>query len=239
MDDIRKNCTMSKGSKKGNAVDNYRPISCLPLMWKLITGTISETMYKFLDENEILPVEQKGCRRRSRGNKDQLLIDKSILADCKRKHKNLAMAWVDYKKAYDMVPHSWIIECLKLTHLAENIINFVKKSMSSWRTELTSSGEMLRSVRIRRGIFQGDSLSPLLFVICMVPLTCVLRKARAGYMLDGVKINHLLFMDDLKLFGKNEKEVDSLVSTVKMISEDIGMEFGINKCGTATMNEEN
>ena len=69
----------------------------------------------------------------------------------------------------------------------------------------------------------------------MIPLTCVLRKARAGYMLDGVKINHLLFMDDLKLFGKNAREVDSLVSTVKMISEDIGMEFGINKCGTATM----
>ena len=224
-----------KDPKKGNAVDNYRPISCLPLMWKLITGIISETMYKFLDENEILPVEQKGCRRRSRGTKDQLLIDKSILADCKRKHKNLAMARVDYKKAYDMVPHSWIIECLKLTHVAENIINFVERSMSSWRTELTSSGEMLGSVRIRRGIFQGDSLSPLLFVICMIPLTCVLRKARAGYMLDGVKINHLLFMDDLKLFGKNEREVDSLVSTVKMISEDIGMEFGINKCGTATM----
>ena len=148
---------------------------------------------------------------------------------------DLAMAWVDYKKAYDMIPHSWIIECLKLTHVAENVINFVERSISSWRTELTSSGEMLGSVRIRRGIFQGDSLSPLLFVICMVPLTCVLIKARAGYMLDGVKINHLLFMDDLKLFGKNEKEVDSLVSTVKMISKDIGMEFGINKCGTATM----
>ena len=57
-------------------------------------------------------------------------------------------------------------------------------------------------------------------------------------MLDGVKINHLLFMDDLKLLRKNEREVDSLVSTVKMISEDIGMEFGINKCGTATMKRE-
>ena len=144
-----------KDPKKGNAVDNYRPIACLPLMWKLITGIISETMYKFLDENEILPLEQKGCRRRSRGTKEQLLIDKSILADCKRKHKNLAMAWVDYKKAYDMVPLSWIIECLKLTHVAENIINFVERSMSSWRAELTSSGEMLGSVRIRGGIFSG------------------------------------------------------------------------------------
>ena len=56
--------------------------------------------------NNALPIEQKGCRRKSRDTKDQLLIDKMVLADCKRKHENLAMAWVDYKKAYDMVPHS-------------------------------------------------------------------------------------------------------------------------------------
>ena len=101
------------------------------MIWKLITGIISETMYRFLDENENLQVEKKGCRRRSRGTKDQLLIDKLILVDCKRKHKNLAMVWVDYKKAYDMVPHSWIVECLKLTQAAENVINFVERSMSS------------------------------------------------------------------------------------------------------------
>ena len=110
-----------KDPQKGNAVDNYRPISCLPLMWKLMTGIISESMYVFLEENDVLPVEQKGCRRKSRGTKDQLLINKAIQNDCKRKHKNLAMAWVDYKKAYDMVPHSWIIESLKLAQAGLNI----------------------------------------------------------------------------------------------------------------------
>ena len=61
----------------------------------------------------------------------QLVIDKSILVDRKKEHKNLAMAWVDYKQAYDMVPHSWMIEYLKLTQMAENIINFVDRSMWS------------------------------------------------------------------------------------------------------------
>ena len=67
---------------------------------------------------------QKGCRRGSRGTKDQLLIDKTVLRDCKRRHtiiySNLAMAWVDYRKAYDFVSHSWIKECLKLFGAAEN-----------------------------------------------------------------------------------------------------------------------
>ena len=45
----------------------------------------------------------------------------------------------------------------------------------------------------------------------MIPLTKILRKAKAGYTLDDIKVNHLLFMDDLKLFAKNEKLLDRLV----------------------------
>ena len=45
------------------------------------------------------------------------------------------------------------------------------------------------------------------------------------------KINHLLFMDDLKLFGKSYEQIDTLVQTVHTFSTDIGMEFGIKKCG--------
>ena len=70
---------------------------------------------------------------------------------------------------------------------------------------LTSKQEVLGTVDIKRGIFQGDSLSPLLFVIVMIPLSLILRDTRAGYLLkkEGCKINYLLFTDDLKLYGKN------------------------------------
>ena len=47
-------------------------------------------------------------------HKDQLLIDKVVLADGKRKHKNFALAWVEYEKAYDIMPHSRNIESLKM-----------------------------------------------------------------------------------------------------------------------------
>ena len=92
-------------------------------------------------------------------------------------------------------------------------------------------------MKIRRGIFQGDSLSPLLFVLVMIPLTLVLRQTKASYELKkgGKKINHLLFMDDLKLFAKNEDQIDNLVNTVRIFSEDIKMEFGLPKCGVLIM----
>ena len=67
-----------------------------------------------------LPDEQKGGRRKSRGTKDQLLIDKMIIRNCKRRLTGLGKAWVDYNKAYDMVPHSWIRKCMLMFGVAGN-----------------------------------------------------------------------------------------------------------------------
>ena len=198
---------------------------------------LAKKMYSHLERENVLPSEQKGCRKGSRQTKDQLLIDKTVLRDCKKRHTNLAMAWIDYKKAYDMVPHSWISECLEMFGIANNVQDFLNNSMKSWKLELNASGKTLGEVDIRRGIFQGDSLSPLLFVLCMVPLTWLLRRAKAGYEWGnkGFKLNHLLFMDDLKLFDKSKNQIDSLVQTVHIFSEDIGMQFGIKKCGVLIM----
>ena len=116
--------------------------------------------------------------------------------------------------------------------MSENIVEFIRKSMKNWNTNLTSCGEYLANVNIRRGIFQGDSLSPLLFVVCMIPLSQILRKLKSGYTLkSGEKLNNLLFMDDLKIFAKSECGINRLISTVQILSNDIGIEFGMKKCG--------
>ena len=112
---------MEKGKEKGKAVSNYRPITCLPLVWKLLTGVIAEEVYGFLDTNLLLPQEQKGCRRKSRGTNDLLFIDKMIMREVKMRKQNLSMVWMDCKKAYDMVPHSWIIDCLEAVGINEKI----------------------------------------------------------------------------------------------------------------------
>ncbi|CAB4035993.1 Hypothetical predicted protein [Paramuricea clavata] len=71
----------------------------------------------------------------------------------------------------------------------------------------------------------------------MIPLSLILRKEKVGneFRKKELKINHLLFLDDLKLFGKNKEQVDSLVKTVHIVSKDIGMEFGIKKSGMLVM----
>ena len=90
------------------------------------------------------------------------------------------MAWIDYKKAYDMIPQSWIINCLKMYKISHETINFIEKTMKNWIVELTAEGKSLAETKIQRGIFQGDALSPLLFIIAMMPLNHILRKCTAG-----------------------------------------------------------
>ena len=147
------------------------------------------------------------------------------------------MAWIDYRKAYDLVSHSWILEYLDLLSIADNVRSFLEKSMKKWKLLLTSNGSDLCEVDVNRGIFQGDSLSSMIFVICMIPLSLLLRKVKASYEWGRkeLKLNHLLFMDDLKLFEKSGHQIDSLVQTVFTFSEDIGMELGLRKCGVVIL----
>ena len=109
--------------------------------------------------------------------------------------------------------------------------------MKNWRVELTSGGKSLPETKIQRGIFQGYALSPPLFIIAMMPLNHILRKCTAGYKLSRSqeKINQLMYMDDIKLFAKNEKELETLIHTIRIYSQDIGMEFGIEKCALLVM----
>ena len=78
-------------------------------MYKILTSLITERTYNFLDNNNILPTEQKGCKRESYGFKDQLMIDKMLLENNRSSCKNLSTAWIDYRKASDRVPHSWLL----------------------------------------------------------------------------------------------------------------------------------
>ena len=147
------------------------------------------------------------------------------------------MTCIDYRKAYDLVPHSWVNECMEMFGIAENLRTFLQKSMQQWRVSLTANEEDLGEVNVKRGIFQGDSLSPLLFVLSMGLFSLILKKVNACYKWGKkeYELNHLLYIDDLKLYAKSEEQANRLVRTVYVFSTDIGMEFAIKKCGIFTM----
>jgi len=83
-----------------------------------------------------MPKEQKGCCGESKDCKDQLLISRAILYECKSRKKNECMAWTNYQKAFDTVPHSWIIKSLKLIGINNKMIFLTKEALSYWKTNM-------------------------------------------------------------------------------------------------------
>ena len=216
---------------------NYRPITCLPTMYKVLTSILADRTYTFLSEHQLLPSEQKGCRRESYGCKDQRLVNKMILEDCRTRKKNLSTAWIDYK-AFDSVPHSWIMKCMEIYKICPVVTQFITAAMRTWKPTLVLNhpgGSLTsRPINIKSGIFQGDSLSPLLFCMALAPLSPVLQESGCGYEIQGQKINHLFFMDDLKTYSKDDNQQAGLLTVVKKFKDNIRMEFGLEKCAKAT-----
>ena len=78
------------------------------------------------------------------------------------------MAWIDYRKAYDSIPHSWILKTLRMYIFNEKVIRFMEASMNNWNSTMKlhyNDGCIITDpIKIKRCIFQGDSFSPYYFV---------------------------------------------------------------------------
>ena len=123
--------------------------------------------------------------------------------------RNLSMMWLDYKKAYDSVPHAWILESLRLAKTPESIIQAIEQLISSWKTELnipTMDGNItIGDVIYEKGVLQGDYLSVILIVLLLNPLSYLLNTRTKGIK-TGLgsawqwMLSHLFIVDNLKLF---------------------------------------
>jgi hypothetical protein len=164
------------------------------------------------------------------------MISKAMHEECNRRKKNLSIAWIYYQKAFRSVPHSWVRKSMELVGADSKIVGFCRLSMKKWNTTLHLKTKhevvQLQLIQIRKGIFQGDSPSPLLFCIALIPLTHDMNRAVCGYQVHGAErnINHLLYMDDLKLLSRGDEELEKEINIVKAMSKDMNMNFESEKC---------
>ena len=105
-------------------------------MYKTLTGIIAKRISTLLEEQSLLPAEQKGCHPGSKVCKDQLLVSKAIYEDSRGGNKNLSIAGIEYQKASDSVPHSWVEKSIELAGVNNKIVRFCKLSMEKWNTRL-------------------------------------------------------------------------------------------------------
>ena len=147
--------------------------------------------------------------------------------------------WINYKKAFDYVPHDWIIETLKIHKFDQITTKFIRKTMNNWKTSLYLNHQdneiKTDYFSINTGIFQGDSLLELLFVLSLLPLSWLLNNIGYRIICQGDIISHLLFMDNLELFAANDNHLVSMINIANKFSDDIRIGFRIDKCKKLTI----
>ena len=123
------------------------------------------------------------------------------------------MMWFDYKKAFDSIPHNWIIKALQLAKVPSKIINAISQLMKVWATKTTlkAGNETIEThvINYLTGALQGDCLSLLLFVLSVNPLSFLLKNLPRYKIGEPGKrelsISHMFFVDDLKTYASDKK----------------------------------
>ena len=111
---------------------NYWPITCLPTTFKILTSVVTHRLYNHMEKESIMTPEQRQGKREFYGCKGQLMINNAILENCKKRKKNLPKD----KKAFDSVPHSWILKCLKIYKVHSLLTTFIETSMNQLKKNM-------------------------------------------------------------------------------------------------------
>ena len=212
-------------------------ITCLNMGYKLLTSMITILLLSHVKSNFLLLVEQKALRRQRRGCLDALLVDSVVCGEARRRKRSFSVAWMDYTKVYDRVPHEWILEVLKSIGVPRPLWQCNSNLIPKWSSVFSvgaGHNAVKATLKYHRGLFQGDSLSPLLFCLCITPLSCALNGLETGYRsVEMGIISHKLFMDNLKVYAAGKRDLEQTLSVVDRVSEAVGMQLGLQKCAVA------
>ena len=229
--------------KAGDRKDpsKYRPITCLNTCYKLLTSSMATYMLPRVTNTVAFPEEQRALRKGQWACLIAQVKDLAMMLDAStQKNRKIHVAWIDQEKAFDSTPHDLIKEVIKSLNLPSGFTHFLLSTIDRWSTriELRVRGKVRFGpyYRIRRGVFQGDSLSPLLFIIVTSVISYNLNKlrkvrpyTRSVSRHENMIFNHQLYVDDLKQYARDKKELQAQIRITQAVNSVLGMKINDSK----------
>ena len=213
--------------KKGDVKDinNYRPISLLSHMSKLFTKVIKNRIERQLDANQSR--EQAGFRS-GYSTTDHLQVITQLVQKANEYELPMCFTFVDYEKAFDSVEHCGIVNAINEHQInkvyVETLINIYNHGTSIIRLDKES-----KKFPIQKGVRQGDTLSPKLFNAGLEQVFRRLNWDNKGITVNGEKLNHLRFADDIVLISNNGEEINEMLNELSQESHKLGMKINMKK----------
>jgi hypothetical protein len=179
-----------KKASYSNDPKNYRPISLISCVGKLIEKIVKVRLVTSLDLNNALVTEQSGFRS-NRRTTDNLLYLTQKTVECFNRGKNCLTVFFDIAKAFDRVWHNGLIFKLIQLKIPNYMIIWIKDYLNNRKFFVKLGEQSSCTGKIETGVPQGGVLSPILFSIFIndIPIRNELNKS-----------NSVLFADDLATF---------------------------------------
>ncbi|KAH7704683.1 reverse transcriptase [Aphelenchoides avenae] len=216
--------------KKGDPEDiaNYRPICLLSTVYKVFTKTILNRLTDTLDAAQ--PPEQAGFRS-GYCTLDHLQTMNQLQEKAREFGRHLYVVFVDYEKAFDSVEVNAVWNALDEQGVDPRYVRLLEEANVDCSTDITLFDDPVR-IPIRRGVRQGDTISPKLFTAALESTFRELNweaDGRAGVSIDGKRITHLRFADDIALIGTTLADVQRRLTQLNDRSKSRGLRINRRK----------
>ena len=203
---------------------NWRPITLSSLFVRLLHGVLSKRVSGAIHLNPrqkaFVPVD--GCAQNT------LLLD-TLIADARRKHKQLSIVGIDLSKAFDMVSINSIRRAMLRHNLDEELIEYIIEAYTGSTTDICCGPNKVTGVNLWRGVKQGDPLSPVLFNMIMDEFIDNLPP-EIGAIFEGQLINCMAFADDIILISETKVGMDKLLRVAEDFFTKRSLRVNAGKC---------
>ena len=139
-----------------------------------------------------------------------------LIERAKNENSNLHAAFLDCSKAFDYVNHSYLIKVLQERDCGENFLNFIKCFLKGV-SKIRFNGSLSDELNIERGVPQGETLSPFLFILAIDPLLETIQRSKRikGAKIGEKQIKIMAYADDIVLISDDPKEISMMLTIVK------------------------
>ena len=220
--------------KKGDTQDirNYRPITLTSVVCKLFHSIVNRRLCAFLVDNQYLDqCVQKGFQKGIKGCVDHSLLLSKLIYTVRKKRHSAHIMWVDIANAFGSVPHEVLSRALQSLHVPQWLQSYIKNFYSNIKVVAKTTHYFSCPIRISQGVFQGDTISPTLFLAVFNQILRYLDSEKQhGVAIKEEKVHALAFADDLTLVCKDARSAQRIITSVNSKLKSVGLNIKPAKC---------
>ena len=213
---------------------NFRPIALTSCTGKLFTTILKNRWLEHMLDNGYLDRSiQKAFMRATPGCTEHHSKLATILSEARRKHKSLAVSWLDLANAYGSVHHTLIQFAMKHYHAPPQLCMILESLYSDLSAAILTPEWSTPSIPLKIGVYQGDPLSVVVFNTVINTLVDTLQvRNDLGYTLSDSthRINLLQYADDTCVIANTPAACQQLLNMVDRWLEWSGMKAKVAKC---------